>query len=263
MKDCPAEEKAKPRNLYEPTRERVERIFQALPPLHSLEYLEILKTASAEELPAQVLARAYRTLAPTAHKEAADRTLERLLDARNHFGYLRSIQVLAKERVEDGHFEYDENDLINETLWEIAKVLPTKRGQMAEQAWVGFCRSRLEDVRRRIQGRKGNKERWKRAEMKLDKESGRFLDPLEEIHAPPQELDRLLASEAKQDKLRTIIRETIAKIQDPLDWRSQRERFSGRYTESVSGFRAQAGLESSSGPDRHASARRPDGDHRR
>ncbi|HYV04730.1 MAG TPA: hypothetical protein VFB82_09100, partial [Blastocatellia bacterium] len=147
-------------------------------------------------------------------------------DARNHFGYLRSIQVLAKERVEDGHFEYDENDLINETLWEIAKVLPTKRGQMAEQAWVGFCRSRLEDARRRIQGRKGNKERWKRAEMKLDKESGRLLDPLEEIPAPSQELD-LLASEAKQEKLRTIIRETIANIQDPLTRRVAEDQFLG------------------------------------
>jgi predicted ArsR family transcriptional regulator len=87
------EKRSKPRKLHEPTRKRLERVFQALPPLNSSEYLEVLEKATAEDLPAPVLARAYRQLAPTTHSQAIERTLERLLDARDRYGYLKEIRL--------------------------------------------------------------------------------------------------------------------------------------------------------------------------
>jgi len=218
------EKKSKSRKLHEPTRERLDRLFQALPPLHSSEYLEVLEKATAEDLPAPVLVRAYRQLAPTTHSEAIERTLERLLDARDRYGYLKEIRILAKWKVAKGHYEYDENDLLSETLNEIVKVLPTKSGEMAEQAWVTFCRCRLEDVRRRIQGRKGNKDLWRRTEMVADKESGRLYDPLDRMEAPPESPDGQIF-EDKHGRLTEIIRETIQKIKDPLTRRVAEDQF--------------------------------------
>ncbi|MDQ3180772.1 MAG: hypothetical protein M3Q33_09655, partial [Acidobacteriota bacterium] len=51
------------------------RIFSELPPLDSPEYMTLLENASASDLPAQVLARAFRQLAVSGSEAAANATL--------------------------------------------------------------------------------------------------------------------------------------------------------------------------------------------
>src|SRR5690349_1227070 len=77
--------------------ERHERIFQSLPPLGSQDYLDLLKTASATELPAEVLVRAFQSLGCTGR--AAEATLGRLLTQNATYGYLTPLRQMAERRV--------------------------------------------------------------------------------------------------------------------------------------------------------------------
>src|SRR4051812_20241491 len=76
--------------------DRNERIYQSLPPLGSPAYLNLLKSATAAELPASVLVRAYRQLHPS---PAADATLARLLGHNERYGYITILHTLAHRRV--------------------------------------------------------------------------------------------------------------------------------------------------------------------
>lgn len=73
-----------------------EEIFFALPPLDSPAYLRMLETAVPEELPAQVLVRAYRQLCGAGAETPAQATLERLVASSYRSFYLASIHRLAK-----------------------------------------------------------------------------------------------------------------------------------------------------------------------
>ncbi|HEX9929519.1 MAG TPA: hypothetical protein VGB02_13355 [Pyrinomonadaceae bacterium] len=153
-------------------------IFSALPPLDSPEYLELLERASISELPAQVLVRAYRQLLVSG-SDAADATLARLVSSKK-YNYLSAIRLLASKMVAEGQYRYDKEDLIQETIAEIVKTLPTERGELAEQAWVLFCRQRFQDAWRNLNGRRGEKLRGKRVEPTIDEETGEVFDPAEE-----------------------------------------------------------------------------------
>ena len=190
----------------------VESIFRALPPLGSAEYLEVLETASVKELPAQVLAKAFRQLATADGTDAADATLKRLI-ADPRFNYLKALHRLAKNHMVNSLYSYGADDLIQEAVMEIVKSLPTARGAIAEGAWVRFIWHRFEDARRNLYGKKGKKDRPGRIEPTED-EDGEISDPVEELEGSLTNADLWQNSEYLP-WLEDFVRKTIAKIVDP------------------------------------------------
>ena len=189
-------------------------IFATLPPLGSAEYLKVLERAPVHELPAQVLVRAFRQLILAGSEEAANATFVRLLASPQH-NYLKAVRRKAHEQVMDGQYVYDEEDLIQETLKQIATTLPTKRGELAEVAWVLFSTQRLEDAWRSLNGRNGEKFGWKRLEPVADQETGDIIDPLDQLDGDSIScLVRL--RESNLPWLEDFIQGTVANISDPV-----------------------------------------------
>ena len=187
---------------------RNERIYDSLPPLGSPEYVRKLKTATAHELPAQVLVRAYRQLRSG---PAADATLARLLGYNEKYGYITPLYNAAKRRI-SRHDAYGVDDLVHDTIGEIVETLAGPRGEGAENAWVSFLRQRMEDAYRKLVGRRGER-RPQLAEVVTDSETGEEIDPIEAAgvttgpwqgKVPPSQLEWLEA----------FIRRTFAKIAD-------------------------------------------------
>lgn len=160
----------------EPAFERNERIFQALPPLNSQEYLDLLRTASAAELPAEVLVCAFQALGCTGR--AAEATLERLLTQNARYGYLRPLWRLAERRVMARDW-FDAGYLFDEAISVIWKALAGPQGKTAHRAWLRFLQQRLEDAYRNLNGRRNERQDPERTEPRLDPDTGTELDPLE------------------------------------------------------------------------------------
>lgn len=80
-----------------------EEIFSALPPLDSPVYLRMLDTTAPEELPAQVLVRAYRQLCSAGAEVSARATLERLVASSYRSFYLGGIYRLANGMLHVGN----------------------------------------------------------------------------------------------------------------------------------------------------------------
>ena len=163
--------------------ERNERIFQALPKLGSDAYMDLLKRASASELPAPVLVRAYRQLGPG---RAGEATLARLLTNDATYGYLRRLRQMARRKV-SSHDWFDADYLVDEAIGEIALTLGGPRGEGADKHWVAFLKQRLEDAFRSLNGRRRERQDPPRAEPHEDPKTGRWSDPMESedvLHAP-------------------------------------------------------------------------------
>ncbi|MDQ4123247.1 MAG: hypothetical protein M3209_17560 [Acidobacteriota bacterium] len=190
------------------------RIFSELPPLGSPEYIRLLETAPVSELPAQVLARAFRQLIASGSSAAAEATLVRLV-ASKKFDYLAALRRLAYLEVAKGQGRYDEEDLIQEAISEIIKTLPTGRGEMAEKAWVMFSKQRFQDGWRNLNGRRGEKLKEKPFEVVKDEETGDYADPAEATDGQAAEWHVQLKS-SNLPWLEDFIRKTIAQITDPV-----------------------------------------------
>lgn len=192
-----------------------DRLYEALPPLNSPQYTALLDMASATELPAQILARAYRQLCAAGSEEAARATLTRLIGSGGKYGYLAAVRRLAFVEVARGQYWYDSDDLVQAAIIEIVKTLPTPRGQLAERAWVLFIQQRFQDGWRALNGRRGERIRGKRVEPTVDKESGEVFDPVEETDgaAAPWHVG---AEASNLPWLIEFIRETVTKIADPV-----------------------------------------------
>jgi DNA-directed RNA polymerase specialized sigma24 family protein len=189
-------------------------IFKGLPALDSPGYRELIDNAPVNELPAQVLARAFRELIASGSHEAAEATLLRLV-ADKRFDYLGIVRRLANQHVVKGTYSYDADDLIQETIAEIVKTLPTARGAVAEGAWVLFIRHRFEDARRKLYGRRGEKDPAGRVEPSRDQETGEIVDPVEEIDGALADWHVQLR-ESKESWLQDFVRRTAGAIVDPL-----------------------------------------------
>lgn len=187
--------------------------FSELPPLGSPDYMTLLEKASAIDLPAQVLARAFRQLVVSGSKAAANATLTRLV-ASKKYGYLSAVYHLASQMVAKGQYTYDKEDLIQETISEIVKTLPTPRGELAEQAWVLFSKQRFQDGWRNLNGRRGEKLRGKRVEPTTDEETGDVFDPAEETDGQSAPWHTSV-EKSKLLWLESFIRKTAAQIADP------------------------------------------------
>jgi hypothetical protein len=190
------------------------RIFSELPPLGSTEYMTLLETASASDLPAQVLARAFRQLVVSGSEVAANATLARLVGSKK-YDYLTAVRRLASLMVAKGQYRYDKEDLIQETIAEIVKTLPTPRGELAEQAWVLFSKQRFQDGWRNLNGRRGEKLRGTRVEPTVDEETGEVFDPAEETDGQSAPWHARV-EKSKLPWLENFIRRTAAEISDPV-----------------------------------------------
>jgi hypothetical protein len=160
-------------SAQESEQDRNERIFRSLPQLGSSEYMSLLKTATAGDLPAPVLVRAYRQLGQGA---AAEATLARLLVS-DDYGYLRPLENLARRKVSNRDW-FDAEYLVGETIGEIVLALPGPRGVGAEIHWAGFLRHRLIDAYRALNGRKLRRQDPPRVDVREDPESGQRVDPV-------------------------------------------------------------------------------------
>ena len=205
----------KDRDSQKSGKEPFDAIFESLPPLNSPEFLALLSTASAAELPAQVLARAYRQLRRANADEAAQATLARLVANDHRYGYLRSIRLLAARRVARGQYWYEAEDLVQAAIAEVVKTLASQRGSLAETAWVLFCRHCFEDGWRVLNGRRGEKIRGKRVEASVDAESEEVFDPVEETDGAPAPW-HVSAEESQIPWLEEFIRRTVSEFAEPL-----------------------------------------------
>lgn len=199
------------------------RIFSELPPLNSSEYMTLLETAPASDLPAQVLARAFRQLIVSGSEVAANATLARLVSSKQYV-YLAAVRRLASLMVAQGQYRYDEEDLIQETIAEIVKTLPTPRGELAERAWVLFSKQRFQDGWRNINGRRGEKLRGKRVEPTIDEETGDVYDPAEETDGQSAPWHAGV-EKSKLPWLESFIRRTATEIADPMIRRVAEDQF--------------------------------------
>lgn len=200
-----------------------EMIFAALPPLDSPEYLHLLDTATASELPAPVLAKSFRQLASAGVDAAARVTLERLVASRHREAYLLVVRKLARQQVARGQYAYDTEDLFQEAIKEIVKTLPTERGAFAEINWVTFCKHCFEDGWRNLNGRRGEKIRGERVEVVIDPGSGMESDPLEV--ADDSIPWHVAMRQSKVPWLEDFVRRTIAEFKDPLMRRVAEDQF--------------------------------------
>ena len=204
---------------------RFEQLFAALPPLDSPEYLAHLAKAEMNDLPAQVLARAYRQLLDRLHEEACAATLERLLDRQNQYGYITIVRHLARRRVPQGQQWHDEEDLFQAALMEILKVLPTARGALAETAWVRFCQNCFTDAWRSLHGRRGERLQVEFAQPNVDRESGEYLFHVETTTGEDAPWHAgLNASELP--RVEAIVSRTVKSIGDPLMQAVAQDQFS-------------------------------------
>src|SRR5690606_20971977 len=90
-----------------------ENVFQALPPLGSVEFVHFVQTAAVTELPPEVLVRVFRQLPPTS--DASRVVLERLFRKRGEcWDYLGVLVASARRR--SRRFPRDEyQDLLQDT----------------------------------------------------------------------------------------------------------------------------------------------------
>lgn len=131
-------------------------IYQALPPLTSSSLRSHMETASEAELPAEVLARVFRALPPKHENSAA--ALTRLLGSYEQYPYMRAVRALAVERARWlSAAEAGADDLYQDAVLAIVKMLRLPRGQFAERSWIAFCKQRFEDAWRERFGRDGQR----------------------------------------------------------------------------------------------------------
>jgi DNA-directed RNA polymerase specialized sigma24 family protein len=132
---------------------RNEKVFAALPPLGSKEYIQHIQTAETETLPPEVLARALRQLPPGC--EASRETFARLFRRRSDGGwdYLGAMVAYARRRSSPNDYE----DRVQDALKRILEILPTARGEFAERAWHTFCVHELIEAWRERFGKRGER----------------------------------------------------------------------------------------------------------
>jgi DNA-directed RNA polymerase specialized sigma24 family protein len=180
-----------------------EEAFQALPPLDSDEYVEHILIANTEDLPPEILARAYRQVPP--HSAASDETLRRLTrrhgERWEYFGPL----VARARRLTNSHDEYE--DLLQDAFRRIFETLPTARGQYAEKAWFGFCYRELIDAWRERHGRRGERLKKEVAMGESEDDATRELLSLVSELPPWHEEVRVKYTEKIEDVMHRVLEE--------------------------------------------------------
>lgn len=197
-------------------RPSAEELFQRLPPLGSDDYLKHVRTASTLELPAEVLARAFRQLPP--ETAAARATLERLFrKVGESWEYLAPIAARARRRAKAQQLRNradEDRDLLQDAITRICGVLPTARGELAERAWNLFCRNAFEDAWRERYGRLGGNLRWIREDPDCSAE-GDEDDPIDRL-SNDESPWRVIWEHEQSERIEAIVASVASSLQDPF-----------------------------------------------
>lgn len=129
-----------------------EGLFEALMRLDERELIRNVRTASKEDLPAEVLARAYRELWLAERFDAAEAVGTRLLGGRPNLDsgeaepeYMRWLLVTALKYARSSPSR-EGPDLYQSALAQIVDALRGSKGAQAHTAWRSFCYHRLVDA---------------------------------------------------------------------------------------------------------------------
>lgn len=140
----------------------IDDLYQRLPRLDSEEYVTYVTNTPRSDLPPEVLVRAFRQL--PLESEAAHATIERLFRRiGTKWEYLEPVVKLSRDRAramlsEDRGAAADiHEDLLQDALASIVRVLPTPRGAYAEVAWTAFAFTQFKDAWRERYGRRGER----------------------------------------------------------------------------------------------------------
>ena len=142
---------------FEDEMARVDHAFNDLPELdgNSAEYIEYIRNKPPEDLPPQVLARAFRQL--PAGSPAADATLTRLLGDYDKTGYLETVWTLAR-RWTIKRRDVEVEDLFQATIVQVLATLgDEQRGEMAEKWWISYLKREFTEATRKLFGRRQTK----------------------------------------------------------------------------------------------------------
>lgn len=180
--------------------------FQALPPLGSDESVRYLDSAPPQELPPEVLVRAFRQL--PASGIAARKTLERLFRRLpdGSWEYLGPMVKYARRKASSRKTDYE--DLMQDGLTRILRVLSGKRGQRAQTAWNAFCRQEIVDAWRERYGRRGER---CIPEDQVELSDDRPVDPLDCVEVPAWHVSLQATS---IQRIEEIAEQAIARIPD-------------------------------------------------
>lgn len=194
--------------------ERNEAIYRGLPPLDSPDYLQLLETANPEELPAEVLVRAFRQLwQAEPYSLAATATLERLL-VRHEAYYLSRVRSLATKEAARRNNWVDAEDMVRDVVVKLCGSLRGKMGQHAETNWVAFTVNRFRDVRREYYGKKGAKGAAERGEY--DEDGLSLRSDLEALASYTEGAGPRHSGFDQAARIEALVWETVAKIKDPF-----------------------------------------------
>jgi len=217
------EDSSPPEERYHVLDER----FQALPPLGSDEYVRYLDAAPTQELPPEVLVRAFRQLPPSG--TAARKTLERLF-RRLPDGSWEYLEPMVRYAHRKGRSrKTDDEDLLQDGLTRILRLLSGKRGQRAEIAWNAYCRQEIVDAWRERYGRRG--ERCV-PEDQVELSEERPVDPLDCVEVPnwhaslqPNNVQRI--EEIAEQAIVTLPDEFVRQVAQAVWFRNLRPKVSG------------------------------------
>jgi hypothetical protein len=135
---------------------RHEALFAAVMQMEEDDLIQRVRSAPKENLPAEVLARAYRELWLAERFVPAEAVANRLLGARTQDSaegvgapeYMRWLLIAAEKFVSPKSAWREAADLYQGALRQIIRALRGKKGAQAHTAWKGFCMHRLSDARR-------------------------------------------------------------------------------------------------------------------
>lgn len=191
------------------------RIFEALPPLASSEYRTLLREASREELPPEVLARCYVELRNAKQEDAAEATLRRLLDPDDTHGYLKPLFQRARQRVRHGRRDVEASDLVAIALPRIVERLGRGQAEVAARSWRTFCYYCVGDAIRTVFGRKGQRVEEGTVPIDTEPETQDWASsPLAASVGTP---DRIIQPADPYEEIVTFLHEIIQTWPDPLE----------------------------------------------
>jgi hypothetical protein len=105
-----------------------------------------------------------------------------------------------------------EQDLLQDAIARICGVLPTARGELAERAWLVFCRNAFEDAWRERYGRRGENLRWIREEADCSAE-GEKDDSLYRL-SNDESPWRVIWEHEQSERIEAIVASVASSLQD-------------------------------------------------
>ncbi|HEV2149798.1 MAG TPA: hypothetical protein VGR37_20530 [Longimicrobiaceae bacterium] len=189
-------------------------LFQALMRLDTPALVHHVRTARRDDLPAPVLARAYRELLAQGRNEAAEAAIERLFggelgDPPSGVGKPEYMGWLLRTAAKHSTNWQEALDLYQAALGKIARALVRTQGANAHTAWKAFCYQRLIDAKRERDGRRG--ERVEPPHVSLESEDS--INPVE--RALGFSFQGSVAPD-REEEMMGFLQACMERVEDPL-----------------------------------------------